>query len=144
MHRSEGRRWPQPRSRGAYVKDVGFILSDFLNLFAGVIGLNDERPFSCLRGLECERKTCLTRELLQESFAGAFQPWLGVTRERYRKRRFHCEAARAGLHVGGKRHKIQCRLLSCGHCRVQQNAKHGYAETSYPRFLSHCPENPPP
>src|SRR5260370_7944686 len=112
MHRSERRRCPQPRTRGAHVKDVGFILSDFLNLFAGVIGLNDERPFSCLRGLECERKTCLTRELLQESFAGAFQPWLGVTRERYRKQRFHSKTAHARLPSARNRPTIQCTLLT--------------------------------
>src|SRR5260370_389631 len=100
MHRSVRRRCPQPRTRGADVKDVGFILSDLLNLFAGVIGLNHERTFSCLGGLDRERKARLMRELLQKSRASALQPRLAVAVERYRKRRVHCQAAGAGLHVG--------------------------------------------
>src|SRR5260370_25200402 len=78
MHRSVRRRCPQPRTRGADVKDVGFILSDLLNLFAGVIGLNHERTFSCLGGLDRERKARLMRELLQKSLASALQPRLAV------------------------------------------------------------------
>ena len=52
VHRSERRSGPEPGTRRAHVKDVGFILADFLNLFARVIGLNHERAFSGLRGLE--------------------------------------------------------------------------------------------
>ena len=143
VHRSERRSGPEPCTRRAHVKDVGFILADFLNLFARVIGLNHERGFSGLRGLQRERETCLARELTQESLTGALQAGLDISRERHGKRGVHAQAACSRLHVRGKGHEIQCRLLSYSHCRVQQTAKNEYAKSLQTRILSHGPENPP-
>ena len=63
------------------------------------------------------------RELPQESFRGALQPRLGIAGEHHRKRRVHRQAPRPELRALGKRHEIRCRLLSCSHRRVQQNAR---------------------
>ena len=52
MHRAERCRCSEPCARGADIKDVGFILADLLNFLAGVIGLNHERCFCRLGGLE--------------------------------------------------------------------------------------------
>src|SRR5205823_6723994 len=89
------------------------------------------------------RETRLTRELLQESLASTLQPWLGIPGEREGKRGIHAQAACSRLHVRGKGHEIQCRLLSYSHCRVQRTAKNEYAKSLQTRILSHGPENPP-
>ena len=52
MHRAERCRCSEPCARGADIQDVGFILADLLNFLAGVIGLNHERCFCRLGGLE--------------------------------------------------------------------------------------------
>src|SRR5258708_35623545 len=105
-----------------------------------MIGLNDERCFCGLSRPDRRREGRLTRELLQKSLASALQSWLAVAGERHRKRRVHCQVAGAGLHVGGKWHQIQYRLLSCGHRRVRQNTKNKYAQAMQSHILSHCPE----
>src|SRR5260370_8046884 len=105
------------------MKDGGFMLGNFLNLFAGAIGPNHKRRFCRLRRLEGERETRLTRELPQESFSGTLEAWFSVTCERHRKCRIDFQAARSELDIRGKRHQIQCRLLSCSHRSVRQNTK---------------------
>src|SRR5258708_38125679 len=108
---------------GGHFENVALVLAEFLNFLARVIGLNHERCSCRLAGLEGERETRLTRELPQESVAGALQPRLAVAGERHRKRRVHSQASRPGLRARGKRQEVQCGLLSCGHHRVQQNVK---------------------
>ena len=143
MQRVERCRSSEPCARGTHIKDIGFIFADLLNFLARVIGLNHKRCFCCLGRLEGEREASLTRKLPQESLTGALQPRFGIAGKRHRKRRVHSQAPGHRLRAPGKRHQIQCRLLSCGHHRVQQNAKNKYAKTLQPRILSHCPENPP-
>src|SRR5712692_5516480 len=143
VHRAERCRRDELRASGSDFQYVALVLADVLNFLARVIGLNDECCFCRLGRLEGERETCLTRELLQESLASTLQPRLGMAGECRRKRRVHSEAPCPRLRAGGKRHQIQCRLLSCSHRRVQQDTNNKYAKPLQPRILSHCPKNPP-
>src|SRR6202171_4264249 len=123
VHRSEWRWCGEFCARGGHIENVALVLAEFLNFLARVIGLNHERCFCRLGRFEGERETRLAHELPQESLASTFQPRLSMAGERHRKRRVQSQASRPGPRARGKRYEIQCRLLSCGHHRVQQNAK---------------------
>ena len=79
MHRAQGRGRGELCARCAHFQDIGFVLVNFLNFFAGVIGPNDQCRLRRLSWFEAQGKGRLTRKLLQKSLHGPLEARFGVS-----------------------------------------------------------------
>ena len=111
-------------------ENIRFVFAYFLNFFAGVVGVNDQRGLGQPGSFEANRKRRLPRQLLEEAFCGAFEARLGVASQRHEKGRGDAQASSARPDIGGYGQEIQRRLLRAEGFRDEKRKKKKQEEAS--------------
>ena len=94
---------------GGDFEGVGLVFAEFLNFFAGVIGVDDERgacgaSFDCLAREQCRSDDGVVRE---KTIGGVVKAWLDVAGKSDGEARVDAERAGCRFDVGGLRHQVQ-------------------------------------
>ena len=120
----------QLRAGWSDFENIRFVFPDFLDFFAGVIGMNNKRGLRWPGGWISEEQGGLLVKLRQETLAGAIQSRFGVSGERNREICVYAKCAGSLFEAGGLGHQVQwlLRLRRGGsgeHCerKKRQNSK---------------------
>jgi len=92
------------RAGGIDFESVGFVFAEFLDLFAGAVGMDDESRFGQIVRRFAKQQSSLTMELRQEALTGAVETRLRVAYEGHGEIRIDSKCTASGRDTGGLGH----------------------------------------